>query len=279
MIRIFAGSFSLKGIFQNRSIAGKSFLFYFVFLILLVSFPLNYQIVKTGGWDLYNFTAGMRAQYPDWLPMDLPDDIEITKEGMLFTNVATSSFATTNLDGATLNIIFMPEGAYEGAIRALVFYPERIVYYEEGGAERLSTNYQNISTSVRFNDLMMLDQSIAVDRVATMIDEAFSAYAVFKSVTLNIAINLAMNALLALVVGAIFIFIRIQYQRVTSFADNLKIIISSMTIPAIIGFTIGIVGVIEINAFTAVLFQFLAPLIAILAIYKGVRKTVSDEKR
>ncbi len=279
MIRIFAGSFSLKGIFQNRSIAGKSFLFYFVFLILLVSFPLNYQIVKTGGWDLYNFTAGMRAQYPDWLPTDLPDDIEITKEGMLFTNVATSSFTTANLDGATLNIIFMPEGAYEGAVRALVFYPQRIVYYEEGGAERLSTNYQNISSSVRFNDLMMLDQSIAVDRIATMIDEAFSAYAVFKSVTLNIAINLAMNSLLALVVGAIFIFIRIQYQRVTTFADNLKIIISSMTIPAIVGFTIGIVGVIEINAFTSVLFQFLAPLIAILAIYKGVRKTVSDEKR
>ncbi|PKK96525.1 MAG: hypothetical protein CVV58_05915 [Tenericutes bacterium HGW-Tenericutes-3] len=131
---------------------------------------------------------------------------------------------------------------------------------------------------MRFSDLRMTTQADAVSKFATMLDEAFSSYAIFVSVVYYTAITAFLNLVLILVVSAIFIFVRIRYQKVTNFKENLKIVIASMTIPSLISFIVGILGVMEINAFTVVIYQFATPLIALVAIYKGSKiKEISNK--
>ena len=92
---------------------------------------------------------------------------------------------------------------------------------------------------------------------------------VFSNVLINTGTQLLMNTIMVLIIGTIFLLIRIKYKRVTTFRNNIAILISSMTIPSIISFIIGILGIIEMNSFGVVLFQLLTPLIAIGAIYLG----------
>jgi len=278
MLKIIANSFKLKNIFKVRLLPGKSFILYFIFLVFVISFPLNYQIVKSGGWDLYNFSAGIRQSYPNWLPTDLPEDIEISKSGMFFEDAVASSFETTNMNDETLMIVFMPLADYTVEDRSLVFEENRIVYYDVEGKEVLFVNYHNIQNTVRFRELRMMNQSEAVGYFADMIDQAFSSYAIFSSVIYYTAITAFLNLILLLVVSAIFIFVRIRFQKVTSFKDNIKIMIASMTIPSLISFVFGVAGLMEINAFTVVIFQFLTPLIALVAIFKGSKiKEISNK--
>lgn len=278
MLKIIANSFKFKNIFNLRNHHLKAFIFYFLLLIFIISFPLNYQIIKTGGWDLYNFSAGIRQNYPDWLPSELPEDIEISKSGMYYEVEEIRTFQTTNLDGEELSIVFMPFKDYSVEGRSLVFEAKRIVYYDAEGKLALEVGYSNIKTTVRFRDLRLSTQSQAVDKFADMIDEAFSSYAIFVSVVYYTAITGFLNLVLVLVVSGIFVFVRIRFQKVTKFTDNLKIVIASMTIPSLVSFIVGIAGVMEINAFTVVIYQFATPLIALIAIYKGSKiKEISNK--
>ena len=279
MLKIIANSFRFKNIFLLRSHPIKYFVLYFAILVLIISFPLNYQIIKSGGWDLYNFSAGIRQQYPDWIPSGLPEDIEISKSGMYYENEVVTTLQTTNLNGEELNIVFMPFDEYDMDTRSLVFEKNRIVYYDNTGNQIIEVGYTNIQSTVRFADLRMTTQSNAVSKFANMIDEAFSSYAIFVSVVYYTAITAFLNLVLVLVVSAIFIFIRVRFQKVTNFSDNLKIVIASMTIPSLISFIVGVLGVMEINAFTVVIYQFATPLIALVAIHKGSKiKEISNKQ-
>ena len=269
MLKLFVGGFTPKGIFAQRDVSFKKVILYFLFLVLVISFPLNLQITQSGGWDLYNFTAGIQSNHPDWLPSQLPDDIEISSAGMVFTNAQVSTFQTTNVHDETLYIIFAPVSTYYVYTTSLVFEEYSIVYYNESGTKVFSVGYNNIKTPVYFSNLKLMTESAAIDSFTEMIDEAFSPYAVFKSIFLYTIITLMMNIVLVAVLSAIFIFVRVRYQKVTTFSQNIRIIVASMTIPSMVGFAVGILGFVEFNAFSVVIFQFMTPLIALFSIFKG----------
>lgn len=278
MIKFFVDSFRINRIYDLRETKGVKVIFYFLLLILIISFPLNLQIIRSSGWDFYDFTAGMRESYPDWLPYDLPEDIEFTNSGMYYENTENTVFLTSNLDNQDLYIAFSPLDDYVATDRTLVFSKDRISYYNETGTYLFSTGYDRVDGVVRFYDLKLGTQTNAVNKFATMIEDCFSGYAQFKSIIYNVVINFVINLLLVLVVSFLFIFIRIKFQRVTSFIDNTKIVTASMTIPAMISFTIGILGIMELSAFSAVIFQFATPIIAYVAIYRGSKiKEVSNK--
>jgi len=269
MLKLFVGSFSPKGIFNQRDASLKSIILYFIFLIFVISFPLNLQIIRSGGWDLYDFTTGINQNHPDWLPTNLPSDIYISSEGMQYIDPVVSTFQTTNGNGDILYIIFAPVETYYVFSRSLVFEPNTITYYNENGNQVFSVGYSNIQDSVSFNELQFMTQSEAVNKFTAMIDQAFSSFAIFKSIFLYTGITLLMNLLLVIIVSAIFIFIRIRFQRVTTFNQNLRIVIASMTLPSMLGFVIGILEIVDLTAFSVVIFQLMTPLIAMFSIYKG----------
>jgi hypothetical protein len=278
MLKIIVNSFSIRKIYDLRKEPLKKFILHFLFLVLLISFPLNYQIVKTGGWDLFDFTTGLREESPAWLPLGLPNDIEISQSGMYYESAAITTFETVNLEGQALTLVFAPEGGYVVSGRTLVFEAELVTYYDASSAEILSANYANVSPVVRFFDLKLAEQSDAIATFADMIDDIFSPYAILKSVLFYSLVTLVLNTLLLLVVSFIFIFLRIKFQKVTNFSDNLKIVMASMTIPSLIGFVFGILGLMELNAFTTVIFQFFTPLIAMFAIFKGAKIKEMDNR-
>ncbi|MBU0997516.1 MAG: DUF1189 family protein [Firmicutes bacterium] len=271
MLKLFVRSFTPKGIFDAKDSSRGKIVIYFIFLMLLVSFPLNLQIFRSGGWDLYNFTAGIQQSAPDWLPNQLPSDIEISRYGMYYENESVSYFETTNVNQEVLFIVFSTGLEYTITDRTLAFEPDQIVYYDDAASEVFAIGYNNIHTTVRFSELKQLTQSEAVEIFSNMIDEAFSNFAILRSVLLYTAITFGLNILLVLVVSAIFIFVRVKFQRVTTFKDNVRIVIASMTIPSMVGFIIGILELIEINAFSVVIFQFMTPLIALASIFKGAK--------
>ncbi len=278
MIKFFVDSFRVKKIYGLKNTKGGIILFYFLLLILIISFPLNLQIIRSGGWDLYNFTAGMRETYPDWLPEDLPEDIEISKSGMYYENTENSVFLTSNLADEDLYIAFSPLADYVPTDRTLMFEEDRISYYNEVGEFQFSANYSNVGTVVRFSELNLTSQASAVNKLATIIEDSFGGYAQFKSVIYNTGINIVLNLILVSVVSGLFLLIRVKFEKVTNFSENIRIVIASMTLPAIFGMIIGLTGLMELSAFSIVIFQFATPIIAYLAIYKGAKiKQVSTK--
>ena len=269
MLKFFVNSFTPKRIFTLKDESLFKTIIYFIFLVIIISFPLNLQIIRSDGWDLYDFTNGIRQTYPDWIPNDLPEDIEISSQGMYFEDTENSVFQTTNIDGENLYIVFSPLDNYTPADRTLGFAEKEISYYGESGEYSFSIGYSHVKETVRFYDLKLMTQSQAVNDFAGMIEEAFSPFAIFKSITYNLVINLVLNVLLVVVVSAIFLLFRVRYQKITNFKDNIRIVVASMTIPTFIGFIIGIIGFIELNAFSVVIFQFATPIIGMISIYKG----------
>lgn len=278
MLKFFTDSFRVKRIYRLKDSKWRSVIFYFLLLVLIISFPLNLQIIRSGGWDLYNFTAGMREVYPDWLPYDLPEDVEISANGMYYEETINSVFLTNNLDDQDLYIVISPLGDYIPSDRTLMFEENQMRYYDENGDYMFSADYSRVEGIVRFYDLQLGTQSNAVDKFASIIENSFGGYAQFKSIILNIIINFVTNILLVLVVSFLFIFIRIKYQKVTTFSDNIKIVVSSMTLPALVGMAFGFIGIMELSAFTVVIFQFMTPIIAYVAIYRGSKIKESSNK-
>ncbi|XMB71556.1 DUF1189 family protein [Mycoplasmatota bacterium WC30] len=278
MIKFFVDSLRIKKIYGLKKTKGRVIFFYFILLILIISFPLNLQIIRSGGWDLYNFTAGMRETYPDWLPSDLPEDIEISRSGMYYEDTENSVFLTSNLAEEDLYIVFSPLADYVPTDRTLMFEVERISYYNEDGDYQFSANYSNVEEVVRFSELNLTNQSVAVNKLATIIEDSFGGYAQFKSVIYNTGINLVLNLILITVVAALFLLIRIKFEKVTNFGENIRIVIASMTLPAIFGMIIGLTGLIELSAFSIVIFQFATPIIAYIAIYKGAKAKQASRK-
>lgn len=269
MVRFFVDSFQVKKIYNLKDTKGVKVFFYFLLLILIISFPLNLKIIQSGGWDLYDFTAGIRQSYPDWLPADLPEDIEISSTGMYYEDTTNSVFLTTNLDDQDLYIVISPLNDYVATDRTLVFDADNISYYDADGNFMFSADYSRVSGVVRFYDLQLGTQANAVEKFCSVIEDSFGGYAQFKSIIYNTAINLLLNVIMIFTVSLLFLFIRIRYQKVTNYKENVYIVIASMTIPAMLGMIIGLTGVMELSAFSVVIFQFATPIIAYIAIYRG----------
>ncbi|MDD3106682.1 MAG: DUF1189 family protein [Bacilli bacterium] len=268
MVKIFLNSFSFANIFHQRNQKIGKMILYFLFLVLLISFPLNYQIVKNDGFKgLNSFSYDLRLANPSWLPGNLPSDMVITKSGLSYIQDQEYSFQTITNE-ITYTVMINPQEEVLDAKNTIVFEKQQLKYFDQKG-RFLTGDYDKVKQAIDFSELKTLDKSEAVNIFFSIVDDAFNPYAVFYSIMANTFIQIGMNILLVLILGLIFLLIRVNYKPVTHFMQNIKIIITSMTIPSLISIVVGIIGVIEVNSFTVVLFQFLTPLIALLAIYKG----------
>ncbi|MGD9886905.1 MAG: DUF1189 family protein [Bacilli bacterium] len=271
MLNIFFHSFSFSHIFGLKKAPLKTFILYFLFLVLLISFPLNYQIIKNDGFrGLNTVTYELRKANPNWLPDQLPSDMDISETGLHFIQDQEYQFSTT-VEDVMYTVIINPKTSFVNLQNTIVLGVNEITYYDAQG-HYLKGDYQHVSEVVDFAELKIMEKSQAVDLFLSLIDGSVSPYTVFYSVFTNTIIQLGMNIILVIILASIFLLIRVNFKPVTNFSDNLKIIISSMTIPGLISFLVGILGIMEINSFSVVLFQFLTPLIGMLAIYRGSKE-------
>lgn len=289
MLKFLSKCFTFKGIFSLRDYKKGPVIFLFLILVFVTSFPLNMAIIKNNGWKgLNTVTYAWRTTHPTWLPSGLPNDYVITKNGLevVPSNDVTYVFETTNQINdkeVVTKLIINPLEIIDNKIydknnnliydyqnktnqRAIVLSQKEIIYY--GDDNILTSDYKHVPEAVNFTNLK-LDINEGGLKFLDIIDGAFSDMMIISNLLINTGTQLLLNTIFVIVEAAIFLLVRIKYQRVTNFSQNINIVIASMIIPSIISFIAGILNIIEFSSFTVVLFQLLAPLIAIGAIYKG----------
>ena len=294
MIKIFINSFSFKKIFQNGNASWRSIIAYFLFIVLVTSFPLNLQIFQNDGWKgLNTITMGIREAAPNWFPNELPNDVALSSNGLYTPTETTYYYESILVDGTFYQFVINPQTedeiiefttlyTEEGVVtkdtngqvvltpyqKAIVLCKDKVLYYDNT-SDPIIGNYHHINQVIHFTELKSMEKFAALTLLLDAIDGAFNQYMVFSNILINTATQLAMNLVMVVIIAAIFLLIRIKYKKVTNYHQNVGILISSMTIPSILSFIIGIIGIIEMNSFGVVLFQLLTPLIAIGAIYLG----------
>lgn len=294
MINLLINSFTFKRIFSIRDTKISKVIGYFLIIVLVVSFPLNLQIVQNDGWkDLNTITYSIKETSPTWFPLQLPNDVVLSKQGLYMPIEKTYHYEGLTNKNIKYEIIINPidenptvgnKIVYtrdsikvlqdDGSViiekygKAIILCSDCVLYYNNSDEATIGS-YSKISKEINFTDLKSMEKSEATIIFFDAIDSCFSEFMVFSNVIVNTLTQLLMNLILILIISAIFLLVRIKYKRVTNYKQNVVILISSMTIPSIISFFIGIIGIIEVNSFGVVLFQLLTPLIAIGAIYKG----------
>lgn len=294
MIKFLSKCFTFKGIFSVRDYKKGPVILLFIILVFVTSFPLNMAIIKNNGWKSLNtVTHSWRTTLPSWLPQDLPNDFVISKNGLEAPvgNDNTYAFESTDANALKTRLVINPTKENSGISktlytenniltfdeagnvssenyeRTILLCKDKIIYYGTNG-QILKGNYHNVEQPINFTSLKLNGKEEAI-KLLDVIDGAFSDMMIFSNLAINTGTQLILNIIFVIVEAAIFMLVRIKYQKVTTFSQNINIVIASMVIPSLISFLAGILNIIEFSSFTVVLFQLIAPLIAIGAIYKG----------
>ncbi|HNZ51031.1 MAG TPA: hypothetical protein PKG91_05985, partial [Bacilli bacterium] len=133
MLKIFWHSFSLSNLFKQRKKPLKAFIAYFLFLVLVIAFPLNYQIIKNDGFrGLNTITYELRKANPQWLPEQLPSDMSISQAGLHFIQNQEYRFMTTT-EAGVFTIIINPQTPASDVVNTIVLGTEQISFFDGQG--------------------------------------------------------------------------------------------------------------------------------------------------
>lgn len=297
MIKFLSKCFTFKGIFSLRDYRKGPVIALFLILVFVTSFPLNMAIIKNNGWKSLNtITYSWRQALPKWLPDELPNDWTISKNGLEIPNSSEATYVfesdnSVGMEGVKTRLVINPMEKETGNAETVYTKNEILIFDESGNVKKenyertivlckneiiyygvnnqvLKGGYNNVKTPLNFTYLKLLGKEGAIE-LLDAIDGSFSEMMIFSNIAINTGTQLILNIIFVLVEAAIFMLVRIKYQKVTTFSQNINIVIASMVIPSLISFLAGILNIIEFSSFTVVLFQLFAPLIAIGAIYKG----------
>jgi maltodextrin utilization protein YvdJ len=270
MFKIFRKSFRFRDIFSLKDESLGKFILYFLMMILVASFPLNYQIFRSDGFDgLTRFTQYLRNHLELEFIDSLPSGGSLSPNGFSVFPDKEYRYLTETEQGEFILVLNPKE---EGELRnAILLYKDRTVYYDSDG-NHIVGSYGRLDKGLDFGDLKSMDRVEARDLFFSAIDSTFNKYGVFYSLAVNTGLQYLMNALLVLVLSLLMLLVKINYERITGFSENLKIVIASMTIPSILSFVAALLHYEALNTFFVVIFQFLTPIIAVLTLYKGSKK-------
>ncbi|HEY8395466.1 MAG TPA: DUF1189 family protein [Bacilli bacterium] len=276
MFKIFRKCFRFVDIYSLKEERFGKFIAYFLIMILVVSFPLNYQIFQNNGFDgLTRFTQYLRSHLELSFVDELPSGGALTPSGFtVFPDHEYRFVAKTETGSFTL--ILNPDSEVQEMKDTIVLDDDKTIYFNADGSYIVGS-YRRLKTGLDFGDLKNMDRIEAKDAFFSAIDATFNKYAVFYSIAVNTVLQYVMNTLLILVLAALMLLVRINYEKVTTFLSNLKIVIASMTIPSILSFIAALICFQALNTFFVVLFQFLTPIIAVLSIYKGKKKQKANQ--
>ena len=287
MFNFLYNCFTFKGIFENRNSRLRYNVFWFIVLVFVTSFPLNFQIISNNGWsELNTVTLNWKQLTPSWTN-NLPGDMFISSNG-LETSLQETYVYTNTYENKTYTLVFNPNSnnVVDGKIYLhdgyklvgsdevikytnCVVLDDDLTYYYKADGKSITGNYKTIKGQVSSNQLNSLTQAEAATILFSTIDSCFNSFMIFSNIFINTLTQFALNLIMIFLISAIFILIRIKYEKVVNYTQALRIFISSMTIPGLISFVVGITGLAELTSFTVVLFQLITPLLALGAIYKG----------
>lgn len=288
MIQIIKNSFKLKNLFGLRKHKSIAYVFYFILMVLLSLLPQNLQIIKNDGFEFNNIVL----ELTDIAKEDPKQIINLLPEGVIektyFLNEAT---VNSVIKTKTFTIEFYKQGETSTEKKNLVaFEYDKVVYYD-GNGNKLVGNYRELDTRLNLSyikDLSKygineLNESVNQTELALqfveVVKKVFSPYFIAQGISVTLIGNYALNIVLLFLICLIFMLIRINYKKVASYVEYLRIYIAAFTLPVIIGVILGLISYQYLSPFSQVIIQWGTPAMAIGAVFIGSKKERLEKEK
>lgn len=262
LIRYVVTSFrSLANTLKLRKEKGWKITIYFFLLTLVMSFPLNYAIVRENGWNLNFIRISLVEHIPLWYPLELPVDCELGPQG--FTCDTTTVPFTLEANG--FSIVFggtLSDVAASGD--SLILGEDKIYYVDDQGAT-LETDYRGFTRVITFHELRANSSESTIDEFASSIEDSFGAYLIIYSVITNVWVSLLLNLIYVFMFALLIMIFKIGYQTFMNYREAVKLSVVAMTIPAIVSVVVGFLSP-EAFTFSSMIMAFGVPLMMIILI-------------
>lgn len=282
MIKIIKNSFSFKNIFSLRKEKGIFFAIYFIIIILIMSLPQNLAIIRNDGLKFNNIVielSDLAKNNPNQIVEKLPDG---TIEKTVFV---MDSRSLGNISTEKFEIAFYDKNEqYEIKKNLVAFEYDKVVYYD-GSGNKLVGKYQSLDKRINLTNLKARFEVINADQTEIAMEfvngvkQIFSPYFITQGILMTLLGNFLLNTLLLFIICAILLLIRIDYKKVASYKEYLKIYIASFTLPLIIGVALSLISYKYLATFSQVIIQWGTPLMAVGAIFIGSKKEKSEQTK
>lgn len=279
MINIIRNSFTFKNIFSLRKEKGRSFVLYFILIILLMSLPQNLAVVRNDGFKFNNIVIELTDVAKN-NPMEI---IEKLPNGTISkTSFTLDSRPIGNITTEKFEVGFFEKGeTYESKKNLVAFEYDKVVYYD-GNGNKLVGDYHNLETRINLTALKNkisapgANQTDIALEFVNGVSQIFSPYFIAQGVMITLVGNFLLNILLLFIISAILLLIRVNYKKVATYTEYLKIYIASFTIPVIVGVALSLISYKYLSSFSQVIIQWGTPLMAVGAIFIGSKREISE---
>lgn len=246
--RFFKTSFSFNTMLTEVKEPFWKYVIYFLIMMMLVAFPLNYTIVSEQGFRINFIEESFVEQTPDWV---LPESCEIQAGALNCDDAETKIFIHQEMTyyiHATLDMVDENE-------KAVYLLEDRLIYTNGVGASMTGYYHQGFLDRFSFRSLNLLEgaeKSAGYIQFAEQLQDCFSPYIVFFSLLVNTITTIGINMIFILLLSFVLQLFRFGYSKFFRYIDSLKFLIYTMTIPAILSFLVGWISM----AFSPVIYQF-----------------------
>ncbi|MBE0700764.1 MAG: DUF1189 family protein [Acholeplasmataceae bacterium] len=243
LIRYLILSFQPQNILKGRHEPHFKVLIFFLLLIMISLFPLNFNIMKEQGWSLGFMNAEFSDQdFVDRLPEVTYPNWRITSSG-LYVN---SSEETLIIDFESFVLVINGQNeTYAFDKKFVVLNEDRIHYYISKDIEPIVTDYSYFHDQSFFFENINIASSNQLKQdqyvmLGTLVESAFSSYSILGSILLHTISQtiafLIFMPLLALVLQ-LFRFVHSSYM---TYFEGLNVVVFCMGLPTVLAFVIGI---------------------------------------
>lgn len=248
ILRFFKTSFSFnKMLIEVNEPFWKSIL-YFLILMMLVAFPLNFSIVSEQGFRINFIEESFVEETPNWV---LPESCEIQAGALSCDDIGVITLIHQDITyyiNARLDMVDESE-------KAIYLLEDRLIYTNGVGASMTGYYHQGFLDRFSFRTLNLLEGTEKASGYVAFADQlqnCFGPYIVFFSLLVNTITTIGINIVFILLLSLVLQLFRFGYSKFFRYIDSLKFLIYTMTIPAILSFLIGLVSI----AFSPVIYQF-----------------------
>ncbi len=248
ILRFFKTSFSFQTMLIEVNEPFWKYLLYFLIMIMLIAFPLNYTIVSEQGFRINFIEESFTQETPNWV---LPETCEIEAGSLTCDNPGTITLIHQDIT----YVINATQDMIDENQKAVYLLEDRLVYTNGVGASMTGYYHQGFLDRFSFRSLNLLEgteKSLGYIAFAEQLENSFGPYIVFFSLLVNTLTTLGINIVFILMLSLVLQLFRLGYSKFFRYLDSLKFLIYTMTIPAVLSFLISWISM----AFSPVIYQF-----------------------
>lgn len=261
IVNYFKRGFQFSKIFEKPLTFNYKIIIYFIFISLLSSFPLNYQIITEDGFRLDFIAQDFINETPDI-------EIPYTEISMAGVNAENDYMFEHEGIHYYVNVTGLYDETYE---TPAVILNENHILYDTGDNQLTSQGYEG------FGDLTLLhsvnygseeDVRFMWETFGASVEGSFSQYIVIYTMGTNIMVQLFIQFVFVIFLMLVLRLFKYGLSTFMTYKESIVFIIIMMTMPAVVS---AIVAFIE-PVFASVIYQLLVGVTIMIVMLKFGRK-------